>query len=39
MYDVELRYVRGHVVYSPKDSSSSADTAGEAMWELRDDDY
>ena len=41
MYDVELRYVRGHVeVYSPEGQSLfSADTAGEAMRELRDDDY
>ena len=41
MYDVELRYVRGHVeVYSPEGQFLfSADTAGEAMRELRDDDY
>ena len=41
MYDVELRYVRGHVeVYSPEGHFLfSADTAGEAMRELRDDEY
>ena len=41
MYDVELRYVRGHVeVYSPEGQFLfSADTAGEAMRELRDDEY
>ena len=41
MYDVELRYVRGHVeVYSPEGQFLfSADTAGAAMRELRDDDY
>ncbi len=40
MMDVELRYVRGHVeVYSPEGGFLfSADTAGEALRELREDD-
>lgn len=40
MMDVELRYVRGHVeVYSPEGRFLfSADTAGEALRELRETD-
>lgn len=40
MPDVELRYVRGHVeVYSPEGRFLfSADTTGEALAELREDE-
>ena len=41
MYAVEVSYVSGHVaVYAPEGQFLfSADTAGEAMRELRDDEY